>query len=257
MTETRSGSVVDEAIGYLRTRIESGELAPGMQLPPEAVLAHEMRLSRLSLREAIRALAMAGVLEVRRGAGTFVTDLRPDKLVRIVAGFMDLAHDSQVGELFECRRVVEPGATALAATRITDGQLADLRERIQRMAMMGDPAELVAEDLALHAAIVAATGNRTLVSLAETVAQRTARARIWRAGVKQDVVSWTFQQHMSIYEALRARDSLGAYAAASRHISDVETWVRQRLGEASGGSEFPLQGGAPEGDARASGRPVD
>ncbi|HEU5417976.1 MAG TPA: FadR/GntR family transcriptional regulator [Streptosporangiaceae bacterium] len=231
MAEAKSGSVVDEAISYLKARIENGQLAPGMQLPPEAVLAREMQLSRLSLREAVRALAMAGVLEVRRGAGTFVTDLRPDKLVRIVADFMDLAHDSGVGELFECRYVIEPGATALAATRITDEQLTRLYERIQGMSTMTDPEELVADDLALHAAIVAATGNRTLQSLADTVAQRTARARIWRAGVKQDVVPWTFQQHMSIYEALRARDSLGAYAAASRHIADVEAWVRQRLVE--------------------------
>jgi GntR family transcriptional repressor for pyruvate dehydrogenase complex len=229
MTEVAAGSVVDEAITRLKARIESGELAPGAQLPPEAVLAREMRLSRLSLREAIRALAMAGVLEVRRGTGTFVTDLRPDKMMRILGGFLELSHDSHLGELFECRRVVEPSATALAATRITEDGLADLHERIERMAELTDPADLVAEDLAFHAAIVATTGNRTLESLAHTVAQQTARARIWRALVKEDVVSWTHQQHLSIYNALRDRDSLGAFAAATRHVADVETWLQQRL----------------------------
>jgi DNA-binding FadR family transcriptional regulator len=229
MTNVVVGSVVDEAITRLKARIESGELAPGAQLPPEAVLAQEMRLSRLSLREAIRALAMAGVLEVRRGTGTFVTDLRPDKMMRVLGGFLELSHDSHLGELFECRRVVEPGATALAATRITEAGLADLQDRIERMAGLTDPADLVAEDLAFHAAIVAATGNRTLESLAHTVAQRTARARTWRALVKDDVVSWTHQQHLSIYTALRERDSLAAFTAAGRHVADVETWLQQRL----------------------------
>ena len=77
-----AGSVVDVAIHRLKKRIETGEFSPGHRLPPETVLAHELELSRPSLREAVRALAMAGVLEVRRGDGTFVTDLRPDRLVR-------------------------------------------------------------------------------------------------------------------------------------------------------------------------------
>lgn len=229
MTALGPGSVVDEAISRLKARIESGELQPGVQLPSESVLAQEMQLSRLSLREAIRALAMAGVLEVRRGNGTFVTELRPDKMMRVLGGFLELASDDHLSELFECRRVVEPSATALAAPRITDAQLADLYVHIERMAATNDPADLVSEDLAFHSAIVAATGNPTLVSLADTVAQRTARARVWRAMVKDDVVSWTHQQHLSIYNALRARDSLGAFAAATQHVCDVETWLQERL----------------------------
>ena len=232
MTEASAagGGVVDEAIRKLTARIESGEFGPGSQLPPEAVLAEQTRLSRLSLREAVRALVMAGVLEVRRGTGTFVTDLRPDRMVRILGRFVELSQDAHVAVLFECRRVLEPSATALAATRVTAEQLADLRERIDRMATLSDPDRLVAEDLAFHAAIVAATGNRTLESLVQTVAQHTARARLWRALVKQDVVSWTHQQHLSIYHALCQRDSMAAFVAATQHVTEVETWVAQRLG---------------------------
>jgi DNA-binding FadR family transcriptional regulator len=124
---------------------------------------------------------------------------------------------------------MEPGATALAATRIDEKALEGLLERIERMRTMQDPEELVREDIAFHADIVAATGNRTLESLVSSVTQRTARARIWRALVKSDVLSWTHQQHMDIYAALRAHDSLGAFAAASRHVNDVENWVRERL----------------------------
>ncbi len=224
-----AGSVVDVAISRLKRRIETGEFAPGHRLPSEAVLAGELELSRPSLREAVRALAMAGVLEVRRGDGTFVTDLRPERLLSAIGSFLDLAQDTGLDEILECRKVLEPGATALAATRIDDAALDGLLERIERMRTLQEPGELVREDLAFHADIVAASGNRTLESLVSSVSNRTARARVWRALIKSDVLAWTHQQHMDIYSALRARDSLGAFAAASRHVSDVETWVRERL----------------------------
>jgi GntR family transcriptional regulator, transcriptional repressor for pyruvate dehydrogenase complex len=226
---TEAGSVVDVAISRLKRRIETGEFTPGQRLPAESVLARELALSRPSLREAVRALAMAGVLDVRRGDGTFVTDLRPDRLLSAIGSFLDLAHDTALDEMLECRKVMEPGATAIAATRIDEAALDALQERIERMRTMQEPDELVREDLAFHADIVAATGNRTLESLVSSVSHRTARARIWRALIKSDVLSWTHQQHMDIYSALRARDSLGAFAAASRHVTDVETWVRERL----------------------------
>jgi GntR family transcriptional repressor for pyruvate dehydrogenase complex len=224
-----SGSVVDEAINRLKDRIGSGDLAPGSQLPPEARLAADLNLSRLSLREAVRALVMAGVLEVRRGTGTFVTDLKPDRMVSAIGRFLELADDTGVGELFECRRILEPGATALAATRITDAELAALAAQLEKMRTLQDPEELVHEDLAFHGAILAAARNLTLQSLASTVAQRTARARIWRALVKGDVLDWTHEQHTEIYKALLARDSFTAFMVATRHVTDVEEWVRRRL----------------------------
>ncbi|MFG2827238.1 FadR/GntR family transcriptional regulator [Streptomyces sp. NPDC048434] len=223
------GSVVDEAIGRLKHRIETGEFAPGQRLPPESRLAAELQLSRPSLREAVRALVMAGVLEVRRGDGTFVTDLRPDRLLNAIGSFLELAQDTGLGEMFECRKMLEPSATALAATRIDEAALDGLLTRIERMRTLQDPEELVREDLAFHADIIAATGNRTLLSLASSVSRLTARARIWRALVKSDVLAWTHQQHMDIYKALRAHDSLGAFTAATRHVSDVESWVQERL----------------------------
>ncbi|WP_327579737.1 MULTISPECIES: FadR/GntR family transcriptional regulator [unclassified Streptomyces] len=222
-------SVVDVAISRLKKRIESGEFTPGQRLPPETALANELELSRPSLREAVRALAMAGVLDVRRGDGTFVTDLRPDRLVRAIGSFLDLANDTGLDEMLECRKVIEPGATALAATRIDAATLDALHQRIERMRTMHDPEELVREDLAFHADIVAATGNRTLESLLSSVTQQTARARIWRALIKSDVLAWTHEQHMDIYRALHAHDSLAAFTAANRHVNDVDAWVRDRL----------------------------
>ncbi|MBV9830121.1 MAG: FadR family transcriptional regulator, partial [Marmoricola sp.] len=187
---------------------------------------------------AVRTLAGAGVLEVRRGAGTFVTDLRPERLVRASGTFLPLVGEQGVAELFECRRVLEPGVTALAATRIDDVALADLEARLERMRGLTEPELLVAEDLDFHAAIASASGNATLASLAAAVGGRTARVRIWRAVVEHDVVAWTHDQHTAILRALRARDSLAAWTAATTHVTEVEEWVRVHLTRA----DVPEQG---------------
>lgn len=229
MTEARNPNVVDEAIARLKEHIERGEFTAGSRLPAEPVLAERLGVSRLSLREALRALVIVGVLESRHGSGTYVTDLRPDKIVRILGGFLELVHDAHLAELLECRRVLEPSATALAATRITDAQLAGLLTRIERMESLDDPEQVVAEDLAFHGEIVAAAGNPTLTSLVDSVAQRTARARVWRDMVNNDLRTVTNQQHRSIYAALAARDSLTAHAAATQHVASVESWLRERL----------------------------
>jgi GntR family transcriptional regulator, transcriptional repressor for pyruvate dehydrogenase complex len=223
-------SVVDTAIEALKREIEHGRLRPGQRLPPESELAARMGLSRLSLREAVRALTMAGVVEVRRGSGTFVTDLRPDTIMRRLGGFLELSQDGHMGELFECRRILEAEASALAAVRITDAELDDLGERTAVMAALTDPDQLVRADLAFHEAIVVAARNPTLYQLCVTVARRTERARIWRALVSHDVLAWTHRQHVSIYTALRQRDSLATYTAASRHVADVQSWLEDRLG---------------------------
>jgi GntR family transcriptional regulator, transcriptional repressor for pyruvate dehydrogenase complex len=231
---TRADSVVDRVIGALVARVEAGEFSAGERLPPETDLAADLDVSRLSLREAVRTLAGAGVLEVRRGDGTFVTDLRPERLVRASGTFLELVGEQGVAELFECRRVLEPGATALAATRIDEAALQDLQERLERMRGLTEPERLVAEDLEFHAAIAAAGGNATLASLTAAVAGRTARVRIWRAIVEHDVLSWTHDQHVAILRALRERDSLAAWTAASTHVIEVEEWVRAHLTSAGG-----------------------
>ncbi|MCD2191909.1 FCD domain-containing protein [Actinomycetospora endophytica] len=234
MARSGTDSVVDRVIGAVVGRVESGEFSAGDRLPPEADLAAELDVSRLSLREAVRALVAAGVLEVRHGSGTFVTDLRPDRLVRASGSFLDLVGEQGVAELFECRRVLEPGATALAATRIDEAQLQDLQERLERMRGPAEPERLVAEDLEFHAAIAAAAGNATLAALTAAVAGRTARVRIWRAIVEADVVTWTHDQHTAIVRALRNRDSLAAWTAATTHVIEVEEWVRAHLDRRGG-----------------------
>lgn len=252
--------VIDTAINRIRDLIASGELSPGDRLPPEAELAALVGVSRNSLREAVRALVQAKVLDVRRGDGTYVTSLEPQLLLSGLSFVMELIQDRTVLELFEVRRLLEPAATGLAATRISDGAVEELRGLLEAMRRTTTGEELIAQDVAFHRCVVQGTGNETLVSLLEALFRRTARARIWRGTWDRDALEWTYAQHQTIVDALEQRDATLATAAASVHVAASEQWLRRLLeeerpdgvgalarAEGSAGGEAALSLGAPVG----------
>src|SRR3954452_8936418 len=115
----RDMALTDEAIAQIRTLIQSGQLRPGSRLPPEQQLAAELGLSRSSMREAVKALETARVLDVRRGDGTYVTSLAPNLLLQGLGFAIELLQDHNLLEVMEVRRMLERIATAAAASRIT------------------------------------------------------------------------------------------------------------------------------------------
>src|SRR3954468_5691979 len=100
--------------------IVSGELRPGDRLPKEADLAERLGLSRNSLREAVRALSLIRILDVRQGDGTYVTSLQPEVLLDTVGFVLDLHRDDSVLSLLQVRRIPEPEDTPMAARNMTD-----------------------------------------------------------------------------------------------------------------------------------------
>lgn len=221
--------VTDEAIHRIKQLIARGELSPGDRLPPEKELAAQLGLSRSSLREAVRALALLRVLDVRRGDGTYVTSLQPQLLLGTISYAVELFEVHTLVELFEVRRVLEPAATAMAAARITDEQLSELRNCLVRMDQLTDPEEFVAADVEFHHRVVQAAGNATLASLVESFSRRTARARVWRLASVAGVPEWTRSQHAAIYRALADRDTQMALAAETMHVAEGEVWLRRYL----------------------------
>src|SRR5689334_24583174 len=119
-------AVTDEAIEKIKEMIVSGALRPGDRLPKESELASELGLSRNSLREAVRALSLIRVLDVRQGDGTYVTSLKPELLLEAVAFVVDFHRDDTVLQLLEVRRILEPAATAMASQAMTDDEIAQL-----------------------------------------------------------------------------------------------------------------------------------
>src|ERR1044072_2537023 len=104
-------SLTDEAIARIRQLIQSGDLPPGSPLPPEPQLAAQLGVSRNPLREAVKALVVARVLDVRRGDGTYVTSLEPALLLEGLGSAVHLLHEDTLLELTEVRSLFEPIAT--------------------------------------------------------------------------------------------------------------------------------------------------
>jgi GntR family transcriptional repressor for pyruvate dehydrogenase complex len=224
-------ALTDDAIAKITKLIRDGELSPGSRLPPEQQLAAQLGLSRNSMREAVKALEVARVLDVRRGDGTYVTSLEPQLLLQSLGFAIDLLRGDTLLEVLEVRRLLEPAATAVAAQRISEDQLAEVQGHLEHMAEAGNDMELlVRHDAAFHAAVVAATGNETLVSILEGVSGRTVRGRVWHGIVDGNAAEVTLAEHRAIFRALQVHDSSLAQAAALVHVSTAESWLRSALG---------------------------
>lgn len=217
----------EAAIEWVSQMIASGQLAPGARLPPEAELAERLGASRNTVREAVRALVTARVLDVRRGDGTYVTSLRPELLLEGIAFAADLMQPDFSVELVEVRRILEPAATRMAARRIDDPTLATLAEILGSMRDAGSPDELVRHDAEFHRLVASTSGNATLASMLGGVSGRTVRARVWRSIVDDVAIAETIAQHEDIYAALAARDGALAEAASLVHVATTESWVRR------------------------------
>ncbi|WP_309062799.1 FadR/GntR family transcriptional regulator [Streptomyces sp.] len=218
-------AVTDEAIQKIKGMIVSGALRPGDRLPRESELAAELGLSRNSLREAVRALSLIRILDVRQGDGTYVTSLDPQLLLEALSFVVDFHRDDTVLEFLAVRRILEPAATALAATRIAEERLDALAKQLDDLGDEPSVEELVAADLDFHRAIVRSAGNSVLCSLLDGLSGPTTRARVWR-GLTQDAVGRTLREHRAILAALRARDAEAARSWATVHIASVEQWLR-------------------------------
>jgi GntR family transcriptional repressor for pyruvate dehydrogenase complex len=222
-------AVTDEAIEKIKSMIVSGALRAGDKLPREADLAAELGLSRSSLREAVRALALVNILDVRQGDGTYVTSLQVPLLLEALSFIVDFHRDATVLEFLRVRRILEPAATAMAAERITPEQTAELRALLDRLGPHPGVEELVANDLEFHRKIVACSGNAVLCSLLETLSGPTTRARVWRGLTQSGATERTLSEHRAIVDALAAGEPEVARSWATVHIAAVEEWLAAAL----------------------------
>ncbi|GHE06959.1 FadR/GntR family transcriptional regulator [Klenkia taihuensis] len=223
-------ALTDSAITSIKDMILGGQLRAGERLPPEKALAERLGLSRNSLREAVKSLSVMGVLDVRRGDGTYVTSLEP-RLLLEAAGFVAELHDDRsLLEIFEVRRVLEAHSAACAARRATTSVVEGLAAELDSVAEDADVETLVEHDLRFHRAVADAAGNGYLSGLLDTLSPATVRARTWRGLGETGAVARTLAEHRSILEALRRGDPDVARAAMTLHIDGVQTWLAAAAG---------------------------
>jgi GntR family transcriptional regulator, transcriptional repressor for pyruvate dehydrogenase complex len=227
LTPVARNSVADSVSERLEELILSG-LEPGEALPSEGALAGALGVSRLTVREATRALEARGLLEITKGRRPRVA--APNGA--LVGDFFQLAvrrDPRALLDLLEVRRALEVHIASLAAKRAGKGDLADLEMSIEAMRAADGFEAFHTADLRFHENLAAASGNRLLVFLIEAFAEplRQSRQRSFaghqaRGGGSADVI----QQHQQILDAVRQRNPKTAAQAMREHLTQTEQDLR-------------------------------
>jgi DNA-binding FadR family transcriptional regulator len=203
----------------LAADIRSGSLAPGERLPSERDLARTFEVSRASVREAIASLQVQGVVETRKGAGTFVTARPPAA---------EAPHDASPSAVLEARAQLEPAVARLAAARAQrDSAAENLLETMEAEPV--DIATWNSSDRLFHRQLAAMTGNPVLLAFADHVASLMDQP-LWQR-LRDDSIAVPGRtrihvaEHRMIYEAIVAGDAEAAAFYSTQHINRVRTYM--------------------------------
>lgn len=222
----RGESVPERIVEHILKLIRSRQLNPGDQLPPERDLAQIMRVSRASLRESIRSLAMLNVLEMRHGSGTYVSSLEPELLVEKLELVFSV-NDSTFLDLIQARQVVEPGLAILAAQRSTPSHIKALSEIMARswQCVEQSPEDFPLIDIEFHIYIASMAENATLKHFLRSVT-RLSIASSQRTATDINSVRQAIEDHEMIFSAIAERNPSAASAAMLNHLRGVENKIR-------------------------------
>lgn len=220
--------VYEDIVGQVQALIREGVLKPGDRLPPERELAERLRVSRSSLREAIRALELRGLVVSRPGAGTFVSTESVETILSVIAASIN-GSEGYLSDIFEVRHLLEPQIAAMAADRATPEDIRSMASSLDEQARQIERGETGVEgDTAFHFAMAMATHNQVLVRVMSTIADIVRQSRdqsLQTPGRPQRSLA----SHRRILEMVTRGEAEAARPAMEHHLSDVEPTSYQPL----------------------------
>ena len=227
----------------------SGGLEPGDRVPSERQLAEAFGVGRSAMREALKALTLLGLLEVRHGDGTYLRRADSTLLPAVIEWGL-LLGEQRTMDLVEARQKIEAVIAGLAAERRDERDVAELRELLDRMARMErDQAGFVDADVAFHLRLAEAARNTALREILSSI-QALLRAWIRRVIAASASTDDSFREHVPIFEAVERGDPAAAIAAMEAHMSSASQRLKAAL-EATAADEPP---GSNAGGGAASDR---
>jgi GntR family transcriptional repressor for pyruvate dehydrogenase complex len=223
-------SVVEALRMQLLSLIREGKLKPGTKLPPEKELMVHFGVSRPALREALHTLVGLGLLDVRRGQGTYVREPSSSAAIRSdVVSLLLLSEDLK--ELQDIRRILEPELAVRVVQRATEEELDELEAVLDGMDEAVNCGQSIYESAwAFHRGLAQAAGNSAMAKILDILYEmlRAAQAPIYEHHFdpRQDI-----QAHRQLLDKFRKRDPALARAAMLQHITMVENGLNRALGE--------------------------
>lgn len=217
--------IYEEIIEQIRILVTEGHLQPGDRLPSERDLAGQLNVSRASVREALSALEMMGLLEIRSGEGTFIKRINIDSVVTPLTWVLSMEKDT-VLELLEVRKMIEGQAVALATRRAKPEDLRELEDALQAMYVDLQTGQLGEDaDHRFHYAIAKASQNKILLRLMNAISDtmhQTLKASRIRLYEGQDAPERLFREHSLVFDAILKQDSERARRVMLDHLDGVE-----------------------------------
>jgi GntR family transcriptional regulator, transcriptional repressor for pyruvate dehydrogenase complex len=213
--------IYEEVVGQLHQLIDAGKLKAGDRLPSERELAETFRVSRSSVREAIKTLENEGLVITRPGSGTFITAVNVEAIIPSLASLLSRGKDALI-DLFEMRRLVEPGIAALAAERATPGDILRLKEICsEQEQQITRETSAVDSDAAFHLTIGRATHNSALQRLVASIVEILKPIRENSLQTPSRAHK-SLASHRKILVAIERHDPELARQAMQQHIQAVE-----------------------------------
>ncbi|GAA4683136.1 FadR/GntR family transcriptional regulator [Pseudonocardia yuanmonensis] len=212
LATTRRAGLVEQVIEQVRAAVAAGEWPVGTRIPPEAELAEALGVGRNTVREAVRALAHAGLLEVRQGDGTFV------RATSEISGAIRRLAGTELREVLQVRRLLEVEGARLAAAHRTPDELAELDRAMaacEEAERAADLAAFVRADLAFHQLVLRCAHNGVLAELYRGLTE------VVHASVATTVAGGRCESHTGLLAAIRAGDATAAAAEAEDFLDSL------------------------------------
>jgi GntR family transcriptional repressor for pyruvate dehydrogenase complex len=220
-------SLTEQLVQKLEGLVINGVLSPGERLPTERQLAEMLAVSRASLRQALKALEVMGVLAVRQGSGNYLTEAARE-ILRVPPGVLVPLPGLTQAELFEVRRAMEGEAAAAAARRASPSDLGAIRAELRGMkATKHDRVAYGKHDLAFHRNIAIASGNRYFtwfLSLANKLLYEAFLSRPLKMSM-EDSMENSVKEHTNILRAIETRNPTLAREEMLKHVSYAKYYM--------------------------------
>ncbi len=219
----KSTKVYEQVIDQIQTMIANDELKRGDKLPSERQLAEQLQVSRTSVREALRALQIIGLIEVKQGDGNFIKESFDFCLLQPLS-VMFMLQQTKPEDIVELRKVIEVETATLAAQRVTDEEIVELKllvDQLKEFSLAEDEKNSVKVDKELHYKIAQSSKNFLLLNILNAISVlmdtfiEDARGMILTKYENKDIL---IMQHENIYKTIAARDPEGAANAMRDHI---------------------------------------
>jgi GntR family transcriptional repressor for pyruvate dehydrogenase complex len=228
-TPVKNTKVYEQVIEQIKEMIVSGKLKKGDKLPPERELVEQLQVSRTSIREAIRALQIIGLVECKQGGGNFIRESFENSLFEPLS-IMFVLQNSRPEEILELRKIVEVETAALAAEKIEEKELQEIQSILEQMRESDDEEKNTLLDKELHYKIAHASRNFLVVNVLSAISSlvdsfiKDAREMILKQNENKEVLLY---HHENIYHALLEHDKGKAAKAMRKHLDFITKYLSE------------------------------